>query len=150
MADNGIEAYLKSIDQCMATIRKQLTEVIGYIRDAESEVPEKMRRFIMYMHDVHDIINMYQEIGQPPPEHVMREAERCDDRYRQMLKEMHTDGGAFEKVRQEMAKDPDNRWDHTRLLFKPKEPTSEARNGKEQLSPENGTEVSGDEPSGIG
>ncbi len=50
--------------------------------------------------------------------------ERCDDRYRQILDEMHKDGGTFERVRREMAKDPLNRWDHTRQLAKPKE-TSE-------------------------
>ena len=33
------------------------------------------------------------------------------------------DGGTFEKVRREMAQDPENRWDHTRQLTKPKEPT---------------------------
>jgi len=99
-----------------------MTEVIKYMRDAESEIPERMRRFIMYMHDVHDIVNLYHENGQPPPQWVLREMERCDDRYRQILDEMHKDGGTFEKVRREMAKDPLNRWDHTRQLAKPKEP----------------------------
>lgn len=116
-------AYLKSIDKCLAIIRAQLTEVISYIRDAESEIPEKMRRFIMYMHDVHDVKHLYEEHGQNPPQHVLREVERCDDRYRQLLNELHLDGGAFEKVRAEMARDPENRWDHTRQLTKPKEPT---------------------------
>ncbi len=47
--------------------------------------------------------------------------ERCDDRYRQLLEEAHTDGGTFEKVRRGMAEDPANRWDHTRQLSKSKE-----------------------------
>lgn len=107
----------------LTTLRKQTTEMINYLRDAESEVSEKMRRFIMYMHDVHDVMNMYTEMGQPVPQHIRREAERCDDRYRQLLDEAHTDGGTFEKVRREMAKDPNNRWDHTRQLAAPeKEP----------------------------
>ncbi len=105
-------------------IRELTSFMVNAIRDAESEIPEKMRRFIMYMHDVHDIINLYHENGHPPPQHVLREMERCDDRYRQILDEMHKDGGTFEKVRREMAKDPLNRWDHTRQLTKPKE-TSE-------------------------
>ncbi len=105
-------------------IRELTSFMVNAIRDAESEIPEKMRRFIMYMHDVHDIINLYHENGHPPPQHVLREMERCDDRYRQILDEMHKDGGTFEKVRREMAKDPLNRWDHTRQLAKPKE-TSE-------------------------
>ena len=104
----------------LTTIRTQMSKVLFSIAEAESEIPEKMRRFIMYMHDVHDVMNMYTELGQPVPSHIAREAERCDDRYRQLLKELHTDGGAFEKVRREMAKDPENRWDHTRLLDKPK------------------------------
>ena len=111
---------LDRIARELKPIREMLSKVINYMVDAESEVPEKMRRFIMYMHDVHDIVNLYHEGGQPAPEHVLREMERCDDRYRQLLKDLHTDGGVFEKVRREMAKDADNRWDHTRQLAKPK------------------------------
>lgn len=74
----------------------------------------------MYAHDVHDMNNMYVELGHEPPPHIKREMERCDDRFRQLLTEAHTDGGTFEKVRREMAKDPLNRWDHTRQLDKPK------------------------------
>ena len=100
-------------------IRAQLSSVLFSIKEAESEVPEKMRRFIMYMHDVHDISYLYESRGVPVPEHVMRELERCDDRYRQLLVELHMDGGTFERVRREMASDPLNRWDHTRQLSKP-------------------------------
>lgn len=76
----------------------------------------------MYFHDVHDVMNMYQEHGQEPPEHIKSEARRCDDRYRQLLKELHLDNGVFEKIRREMAKDAENRWDHTRQLAKPEVP----------------------------
>lgn len=110
----------KFIHEELKHIRQMMSKVINYIIDAESEVPEKMRRFIMYMHDIHDIVNMHTELGHPVPRHVLQEAERCDDRLRQLLTEMHTDGGAFEKVRAEMAKDPANRWDHTRQLTAPK------------------------------
>lgn len=115
------EVYLKRIDENMKLIRVMLTDVVNYMRDAESEVPEKMRRFIMYMHDVHDVMNMYVEHGLDVPQYIRREAERCDDRYRQLLDELHTDGGAFEKVRRQMAEDPNNRWDHTRQLTKRQE-----------------------------
>ncbi len=115
---------LERIARELKDIRELTSFMVNAIRDAESEIPEKMRRFIMYMHDVHDIINLYHENGHPPPQHVLREMERCDDRYRQILDEMHKDGGTFERVRREMAKDPLNRWDHTRQLAKPKE-TSE-------------------------
>lgn len=104
----------------LVEIRKLLVQVVGFAREAESEIPEKMRRFMNYMHDVHDVKYMYEELGHPVPTHLLRELERLDDRYRQLLKDLHLDGGAFEKIRREMASDPENRYDHTRLLFKPK------------------------------
>lgn len=119
--EHSSEVYLDRIAKDMKLIREMMTTVVTYMRDAEAEIPERMRRFIMYMHDVHDIVNLYHEGGQPPPDYVLREMERCDDRYRQILTEMHTDGGPFEKVRREMSKDQTNRWDHTRQLAKPKE-----------------------------
>jgi len=109
----------------LKTIRELMSKVVNAIVEAESEIPEKMRRFIMYMHDVHDVSYMYEERGHQAPPHLLREMERCDDRYRQLLAELHLDGGVFEKVRREMAKDPENRWDHTRLLSKPKEKPDE-------------------------
>ena len=100
----------------LVTIRRQNTEMVGFMRDAETEVPESLRRFANYMHDVHDIKYMYEEHGQRPPKHILDEIERLDDRYRQVLKGHNTDGGAIEKIRREMAADPDNRWDHTKQL----------------------------------
>src|SRR5258706_16008442 len=94
------EVYLSWIAADMKIIRIQMTEVMSYLRDAESEVSEKMRRLIMYAHDLHDVCFMYESRGQPAPETVRREMERCDDRYRQLLKEAHDHGGTFEKVRQ--------------------------------------------------
>lgn len=117
------EVYLERISKDMKLIREQMTEIIASIREAEGEVHEKMRRFVMYMHDIHDIVYMYHDVGQEAPQHVLREMERCDDRLRQLLAEAHTDGGTFEKVRAKMAEDPLNRWDHTRQLAKPKENT---------------------------
>ena len=105
----------------LTTLRRLVSEVVNHMVDAQSEIPEKMRRFIMYMHDVHDVSYMYEERGVPVPPYIMREMERCDDRYRQLLTELHLDGGAFEKVRREMANDPKNRFDHTRLLNGPGE-----------------------------
>jgi hypothetical protein len=122
--EHSAAVYLERISKDMKLIREMMTTVVTYMRDAESEVSEKMRRFIMYMHDVHDVSYMYEERGIPVPQHIHREMERCDDRYRQLLTEAHTDGGVFEKVRREMADDPENRWDHTRLLDKPREKKS--------------------------
>ena len=100
----------------LATLRRQNTELLKFYRDAEVEVPESLRRFANYMHDVHDIKYMYEEHGQRPPKHILDEIERLDDRYRQVLKAHNTDGGAIEKIRREMAADKDNRWDHTKQL----------------------------------
>jgi len=110
------EDWLKSIDGHLRVIRDLLSKAVNAQVDAEQEVPEYMRRFIMYMHDIHDVKNFYTEHGLAPPAYVMREAERCDDRLRQLLEKLHSDGETFEKVRREMAKDPANRWDHTRAL----------------------------------
>jgi hypothetical protein len=109
-------AYLKNASRDLQSLKSQVGEVINYIKDAESEVPERMRRFIMYMHDVHDVMNMYTEQGHVVPDYIMREAERCDDRYRHLLKDGNTDLGWIEKVRSEMTKEPGNRYDHTKLL----------------------------------
>lgn len=117
------EVVLERIARELKTIRELVSKVVFAIADAEIEIPEKMRRFVMYMHDIHDISYMYEERGHQAPKWLLREMERCDDRFRQLLEETHADGGAFEKVRREMAKDPLNRWDHTRLLDKPKETT---------------------------
>jgi hypothetical protein len=108
--------HLARMARDMQSIKSMLSQVINYIVEAESEVPEKMRRFIMYMHDVHDVMYMYESRGLPIPPHVLREAERCDDRYRQLLEDQHTDTGTFEKVRQEMSQRSGNRWDHTRAF----------------------------------
>lgn len=100
----------------LVLIRKQNTELVGFMRDAETEVPESLRRFANYMHDIHDIRYMYEEAGIPFPQHVKDELQRCDDRYRQILQGHNTDGGAIDKIRREMAADPENNWDHTRQL----------------------------------
>lgn len=105
----------------LTQLRQLNTELLKFSRDAETEVPESLRRFANYFHDVHDIKYMYEEHGQRPPQHILDEIERLDDRYRQILKAHNTDGGAIEKIRREMAEDKENRWDHTRLLAKPKD-----------------------------
>jgi hypothetical protein len=129
MADPTELSELNRISREMKLIRELVVEIIKYIRDAESEIPEKMRRFMNYMHDLHDIKYMYEELGHTVPPHQLREMERCDDRFRQLINEQNAAGGVFDKVRRDMAADPMNRWDHTRLLPQPthKETTNEPR-----------------------
>jgi septation ring formation regulator EzrA len=123
-----VRAELNRIARELATIRQLASDAVNFMRNAEAEIPEKMRRFANYMHDIHDIKYMYEEHGQPVPMHLLHELERLDDRYRQLIKDLHLDGGAFEKIRREMAQDPDNRWDHTRLLYPPQ---AEKPNGEQ-------------------
>lgn len=107
------------ISRELITIRKQNTELLGFYRDAEKEVPESLRRFGNYFHDVHDIKYMYEEHGQAVPPYIMSEMKRLDDRYRQILKAMNTEGGAIEKIRREMAADTQNKFQHTPRLAPP-------------------------------
>lgn len=152
MADKDDELTLKQIARELVMIRQHTTTAISAIREAESEVPEKMRRFANYFHDVVHIKGEYVSLGLKSPEWIDREMERCDDRFRQILKELHSDGGPFEKIRRKMADDPENRWDHTRLLGKPKETTNEARQSNDLNGgvDEAGADVEGSEPLGSG
>ena len=117
------EVWLERIARELTTIRQLVSKAVNDMVQAESEIPEKMRRFANYMHDIHHIIWTYEERGHQAPRYVKEEMERCDDRFRQLLEQQHSDGGAFEKIRREMADDPANRWNHTRQLPKPKEST---------------------------
>lgn len=114
----SFRAELNRIAREMVMIRQLCSDVVNFAREAESEVPEKMRRFANYMHDLHDIKYMYEEHGVDVPVYIMREIERLHDRYRQLLKELNMEGGTFNKVRRDMASDAENRYDHTRLLPK--------------------------------
>ncbi len=115
------DALLLRIAQELKDIRQLVTKAVNAMHEAEGEIPEKMRRFTSYYHNIVHLKGEYLSLGIPSPAHIDREMERCDDRFRQLLIEQHTDGGTFEKVRRVMAEDPENRWDHTRLLSKPKE-----------------------------
>lgn len=121
MTERTDSVELADIRRELATMRQLMTEQLKFLRDAEAEVPESLRRFANYMHDVHDIKYMYEEHGHVVPSYIDHELRRLDDRYRQILDQHNTDGGAIEKIRREMASDPNNRWEHTRLLTKPME-----------------------------
>lgn len=115
-ADRTAEDYLAQIAKDIAVTRDLISKYVNAQHEAESEIPEKLRRFVTYWHALHDIINIYEEKGHIPPPNVKREMERCDDRFRQLLEEAHLDGNVFEQVRRQMAGDPNNRWDHTRAI----------------------------------
>lgn len=111
---------LLRIAQELKVVRELASKAVFAMGEAEAEIPEKMRRFANYFHDIVHIKGEYVTLGITPPAWIDREMERCHDRFRQALEELHTDGGAFEKVRRDMATDPNNRYDHTRQLAKPK------------------------------
>lgn len=109
---------LKNLARDMRAVLLELREVTKYMKDAESEIPERMRRFIMYFHDAHDVINFYHELGLQPPSWIVREVERCADRYRHILEDLYDPDkdGTFERVRQDMTSKGGNRYDWSRLL----------------------------------
>jgi hypothetical protein len=115
------EANLKNLARDMRQILLEVREVTKYMKDAESEVPEKVRRFIMYFHDVHDMQNLYNELGLVPPKHIRQEIERCADRFKHILEDQYnTDkDGTFERVRQDMTERGGNRYDWKNALAKP-------------------------------
>ena len=112
---HSTEVYLERISRDLKTLLKLTSELVAFQRDAEAEIPEFMRRFANYMHDLHDIAYMFTEVGQEPPQWIKDEMMRCDDRLRTLLKREHAEG-TFAKVRAEQAKEEDNRWDHTKAL----------------------------------
>ncbi len=116
MGERTDATELAEIRRELGTIRHLLSEGIRYLRDAESEIPERIRRFSHHMHSIHDIKYMYEELGVPIPDHLKEELQRVDDRFRQLLAEENAEGGTFSKVRREMATDPKNRFEHTRQL----------------------------------
>ncbi len=118
---------LAAIRRELTTLRQLLSEGIRYLRDAETEIPERIRRFSHHMHSIHDIKYMYEELGVAVPTHILRELERVDDRFRQLIAEENAEGGSFSKVRREMATDKENRYDHTRALPGPTH-TKETKN----------------------
>lgn len=115
---------LADIRRELKTIREQVGRAIFAMTQAEKEVPEYMRRFANYFHDIVHIKGEYVTLGIPPPKWLDQEMERCHDRMKQALHDLHTDGGAFEKVRREMTEHPaGNRYDHTRQLAGPTKET---------------------------
>ena len=107
---------LERIGREQKTTRELISKFVNAMIEAESEIPEKYRRFTNAMHDIHDIKYMYEDVGSSVPQHILRACERFDDRFRQIERDGNKEGGVFNKVRREMASDPENRWDHTRLL----------------------------------
>jgi hypothetical protein len=112
------DAAIARMARDIQEMRSMLTQVLNAIAEAESEIPEKMRRFVMYFHDIHDIVAVHESRGHQAPQYLKREMERCDDRFRHLVEDAHGDQGAFERVRQDMTQRTGNRWDHSRLLPK--------------------------------
>lgn len=75
---------------------------IGALHKAEQEVPEHMRRFTMYFHDLHDVMNFYHENGQDPPPYIKAEVERCHDRMAHLIEDETNQGGTFHAVAQKI------------------------------------------------
>lgn len=104
--------YLKRISDDMSVIRKELSEVISYMKRAEKRIPEDFRRLSMVFHDVHDVKNAYTEMGLPTPPYIDRLIELLDDSMRHAVEDLEAPGGHFFKGRQEVVKRGDSRYDH--------------------------------------
>ncbi len=107
---------LKRLCRDQKKMLELMTQFVNSIMDAESEIPERLRRFGNWFHDLHDVKFIYEEHGQEVPAFLLRELERCDDRLRHLLEDAHVDDGALEKIRREMSQRSGNRWDHTKAL----------------------------------
>lgn len=119
--DDDDDLSLARIARDMRAMLIEMRDVTRYMREAETEVPERVRRFIMYFHDVHDMQNLYNELGIPPPLHIKQEIERCADRFKHILEDMYDKDkhGGFERVREDMTQRGGNRYDWSRALAKP-------------------------------
>lgn len=115
------DEILARIARELADIRKLLTKFINAEADAEAEMPSTIRRFANYFHDIVHIKGEYHSLGLICPKYIDAEMERCADRFRHLLEDLHTDGAAFEQVRRDMAQRTGNRYDHTRQLTAPTE-----------------------------
>lgn len=104
--------YLKRISDDIAVLRRELAEVIAYMKRAESRIPEDFRRLSMVFHDVHDVKNAYTEMGLPTPPYIDRLIELLDDSMRHAVEDLEAPGGHFYKGRQEVVKRGDSRYDH--------------------------------------
>jgi hypothetical protein len=104
----------------LTTIRQGMSKALFAMAEAEKEVPEKMRRFMNYYHDVVHVKGEYVKLGLSPPDEINKEMELNHDRSLQILHDLHSDGGHFEKVRREMTQHTVKpRYDHTRQIAKP-------------------------------
>lgn len=117
--ERTLQHEMADLRRDMRTMVNLMTEAIKYLRDAEQEIPERIRRFSHHVHSMHDMKFQYEELGLTPPPWIKMEVERLDDRLRQLLAEEYAEGGTINKVRREMASDPQNRYDHTRQIAGP-------------------------------
>src|SRR5437899_12708906 len=94
---------LARIAKELSEIRRLLTGHVHAAREAEAEIPERMRRFANYFHDIVHIKGEYVSLGLKCPDYIEREMERRADRFRHLLDDLKAAGGTFEQVRRDMA-----------------------------------------------
>ena len=75
-ANLSSDEALNQIAKDIHVIREKISAYVNAQHEAESEIPEKLRRFVTYWHALHDIINIYEEKGQDAPSNIKREMER--------------------------------------------------------------------------
>lgn len=109
MADDFVQGKILEV---LKSIDAKLTMALRDLHSAEQEIPEYMRRFVTYYHDLMHIKWGYEEAGVPPPDHIMQESERAHDRMRLLVDRESSQGGKFHKIRQELHEEGGNRYNH--------------------------------------
>lgn len=96
--DYTLGLILKELQSLNAGLRTAITA----LEKAESEIPEHMRRFMMYMHDLVHVRWAYEEKGIMIPPYIDEAIEYAHDRLRVLIDRENQQGGAFDRGRQDL------------------------------------------------
>jgi hypothetical protein len=105
--------YLKRISDDMSAVRKGFDKLFAYIDRAEQYVPEHFRRFAMAYHDIYHIREGHTSLGLPVPKHLDRAIELMADKFKHVVEDLESSGGAFHKARQEVVQRGGYDYDHS-------------------------------------
>lgn len=97
--------HLRSIDL-------KLDVALGAIARAEQEIPEYLRRAMMYYHDLIHVIGEWKALGHQAPKDLEIELERTHDRILHCIEDENQQGGTFERIRKEITDRGGHRYDH--------------------------------------
>jgi hypothetical protein len=114
MIEDQVVEEIRETNRLLKQLMNRFDMIIEAVHKAEQEVPEYMRRFTMYYHDIIHINARYEELGIPMPLHLKDEMERSHDRMRHLIEQENSQGGTFYKIREKMDLEMGNRFKHFR------------------------------------